>query len=137
MSTDTTICDRIRRERRFGSVRCGIVEGKLSVVETACAFGLAGDSTTYRSISGTEASTIATRVLRIGMAHRLEIMSAPRAADLWQQFLALFYGQEVEFASNTGTFPDSWTPATSATFDMGVLVVGTTTVGCLWVEEED
>jgi len=31
----------------------------------------------------------------------------------------------------------SWMPATQSTFDMGVLVIGATRVGCLWVEDED
>ena len=134
---DIDVCDRIRHERRWENVRCGVVEGRMTVAEVAGAFGLAGDSAIYRSIGSTEANAIATRVLRIGMAHGLEIMSASRAADLWQQFLALFDGQEVEFASNVGTFHDAWTPATPATFDRGVLVTGTAKAGCLWVEEED
>ena len=109
----------------------------MTVAEAARAFGLAEDSAIYRSIGATEANAIATRVLQTGMAYGLEIMSASRAADLWQQFLALFEGQEIEFASNTGTFPNSWTPATPATFDCGVVVMGTAKAGCFWTEEED
>jgi len=30
-----------------------------------------------------------------------------------------------------------WTPATDATFDMGLLVIAPNKVGCLWIEEED
>jgi hypothetical protein len=51
--------------------------------------------------------------------------------------MSLFDGQNLEFASNAGLNADSWTPATAATFDMGVLVIGAAKVGCLWVEEED
>ena len=109
----------------------------MTAVEVARAFGLADDSAIYRSVGSTEANAIASRVLQIGMAHGSEIMSASRAADLWQQFRALFDGQELEFASNTGTLPNSWNPATPATFDTGVLVMGTTKAGCFWVEEED
>ena len=57
--------------------------------------------------------------------------------DLWQKFIALFEGEDTVFATNASTDLASWTPATQATFDIGVLVLGTTKVGCFWVEEED
>jgi hypothetical protein len=64
-------------------------------------------------------------------------MSLARAADLWRQFMMLFQGQDVCFATNAGAEAGSWMPATHATFDMGVLVIAGTRVGCLWVEDED
>jgi hypothetical protein len=64
-------------------------------------------------------------------------MSAASAAELWRQFMALFDGQDVEFVTNTDAGCDSWTPATPATIDMGVLVIGETKSGCLWAEDED
>ena len=109
----------------------------MTVVEIARVFGLADDSTVYRSIESIEASAIATRILCADLAYNSKIMCVSRAGDLWRQFMALFDGQDVEFASNTGTVPDSWTPATQATFDMGVLVMGANKTGCLWVEDED
>jgi hypothetical protein len=51
--------------------------------------------------------------------------------------MLLFPGQDVCFATNAGAEAGSWMPATHATFDMGVLVIGATRVGCLWVEDED
>jgi len=131
------ICDWIRRKRRSGNTRCGVVKGRIAVVEVARAFGLADDITIYRPIGSTEAKEIATRVLSADLAYGSTIMSISDAADLWQQFVALLDGLEVEFFSNAGAVANSWTPATSATFDMGVLVVGTTKAGCLWVEDED
>jgi hypothetical protein len=71
------------------------------------------------------------------MGHGSDIMSASRAADLWQGFLTLFEGQALRFATNAGLPPDSWTPATDATFDLGVIVIATAKAGCLWVEDED
>lgn len=109
----------------------------MNVVEVARAFGLADDSTIYRSVDSTEAESIATRALRVEMAYGMEIMDASRAADLWHQFLTLFDEQEVKFVSNVGTFSNAFNSATPATFDMGVLVMGATRAGCLWVEEED
>ncbi len=109
----------------------------MTVVEVARAFGLAHDREIYRSIGSEEAGTIVTRTLRGDLAYDSEIMSAAVAADLWRQFVALFDGQALEFISNTGVDSSSWTPATSATFDVGVLVLGTTKAGCLWVEDED
>jgi hypothetical protein len=109
----------------------------MTVVETARAFGLADDGTIYRSIARMEADAIATHVLQAELAHGSKIMSGSRAAHLWEQFMALFDGQDVKFATNAAALVSSWTPATRATFDMGVLVIGVTRVGCLWVEDED
>jgi hypothetical protein len=109
----------------------------MTVAEVARAFGLADDDTVYRTIGGIEAQEIATRVLAADLAYGSTIMSISDAADLWRQFVTLFDGQNVEFFSNAAAIPNAWTPATAATFDMGVLVVGATKAGCLWVEDED
>jgi hypothetical protein len=140
---EVDICGHIRRARRFGNTRCGVVEGgRMSVREVARAFGLADDSTIYRPIGGAEADAIATRLLHTDLAYGVEIMSLPYAADLWRQFKKLFDGQDVEFVTNqdatdvaAGSY--SWAPATAATFDLGVLVIGAAKAGCLWVEDED
>ena len=109
----------------------------MSVIEVARAFGLADGSAIYRPIGSAEANAIATRVLCADLAYNSEIMSVSDAADLWRQFTALFEGQDVGFVSNAGAESSSWTSATSATFDMGVLVLGVIKAGCLWVEDED
>lgn len=64
-------------------------------------------------------------------------MSNSRAADLWQQFMALFEGQDVKFATNAMPQLRSWTLATHTTVDMGILVIEATRVACLWFEDED
>jgi hypothetical protein len=131
------ICDRIKRARRAGKTHCGIVKGRMAVSEAARTFGLADDSAIFRSIEKAEADAIATRVLHTDLAYGSKIMALARAKHLWQRFLEVFEGQEVEFATNAGTDAWSWMPATKATFDLGVLVIGTTSTGCLWVEDED
>jgi hypothetical protein len=131
------ICARIRRARRRGNTRCGVVDGRKSIVEAARIFGLADDNAIFRSIERAEADEIATYILHADLAYGSEIMSRKRAAHLWQYFMELFQGQDLEFATNAGPQAGSWKPATKATFDMGVVVIGTTRTGCLWVEDED
>jgi hypothetical protein len=137
MRRDIDICDRIRRRRQSGNTRCGVIEGGMTVADAARAFGLADDDAIYRAIGGMEAQEVATRVLSVDLAYGSTIMSISDAADLWRQFVALFDGQNAEFFSNAAAIPNSWTPATAATFDMGVLVMGVTKAACLWVEDED
>jgi len=137
MTRDVDIRDRIRHRRQSGNTRCDVIEGRMTVTDAARAFGLADDDTIYRTIGGMEAQEIATRVLTADLAYGSTIMSISDAADLWRQFVALFGGQNVEFFSNAAAIPNAWTPATSATFDMGVIVMGVTKTGCLWVEDED
>ena len=131
------ICDRIRRARHVGKTHCGIVSGRMNVVEAARTFGLADDSAIFRTIGRVEADAIATRILHTDLAYSTKIMALARAAHLWQRFMEVFEGQDVEFSTNAGTDACSWMPATNATFDLGVLVIGTTSTGCLWVEDED
>jgi len=136
MNQGADICDRIRRERRAGSTRCGVIAGKMTVAEAARAFGLADDAM-YRSIDRAEADGIATRVLAVDLAYDSQIMGSSDAAELWRKFMALFVGQNVEFVTNASAQPGAWSSATPATFDMGILVIGANKAGCLWVEDED
>jgi hypothetical protein len=132
------ICEQIRAERRFGKILCGVVDGRMTIIEVARAFGLADDSAIYRPIDRTGADTLARRILQTDLAYRSEIMDASRAARLWEQFMAMFDEQDVKFATNVISPTNwNWAPATSATIDMGVLVIGSARAGCLWVEDED
>ena len=131
------ICDRIRRARLAGKTHCGIVNGRMAVVEAARTFGLADDSAIFRSIGPAEADAIAIRILHTDLAYGSKIMALARATHLWKRFLEAFEGQDVEFATNAGSDACSWMPATKATFDLEVLVIGTAMAGCLWVEDED
>ena len=77
----------------------------MTAVEIARVFGLDDDGTVYRSIERAEANAIAARILCADLAYDTKIMSVSRAGDLWRQFMMLFDGQDVEFASNIGTVP--------------------------------
>jgi hypothetical protein len=138
-NVDTTpgICQEIREARCVGSTRCGIIDQQLSIIETARAFALADDITIYRFIEKQEADAIAIQLLHVDLAYGTTIMSLGRARELWQRFLTLFDRQLASYATNTNSVLTSWMPATKATFDMGVLVLGTTRIGCLWIEDED
>jgi hypothetical protein len=74
------------------------------------------------------------------MAYSYPMMSVERAKELAEQFLEQF-GAVAKFYSNgwTGweTGSTGWSPATDATFDTGVLIIGNDRSGCIWVEDED
>jgi hypothetical protein len=133
------VCGQIRAERRVGITRCAVVDGQFSLIEAARYFALADDPDIYRDIERPEADAIAARVLQTDLAYGLPIIGAARASELWTTFMALFDGQDPKLATNTVAESGaiSWTPATEATFDMGVLVIGASKAGCLWVEDED
>ena len=109
----------------------------MNIVEAARAFGLAVDKAIYRSIDRKEAEQIATRILQTNLAYGTAIMSHMSAKELWRELIAQFTEQPIEFATNAGVQPASWTPATQATFDMGVLMISSSAAGCPWVEDED
>jgi hypothetical protein len=109
----------------------------LGLPKAARAFGLIDSNAIYRPIRRDEADVIATHILQADLAYGSQIMSVSRALQLWQQFMAWFDDKAVKFATNAAEGLNAWTPVTGATFDMGVLVIGATKVGCLWVEGED
>jgi hypothetical protein len=131
------IFNQIQSERRWGRTKCGVIVGQLAPVDVIRAFDLSSDIAIYRPIERAEADAIATHILRIDLAYGRTNMTSSRAAELWQAFMETFEGQDVGFATNAGTGMQSWAPATEATFDMGVLVIGTKAAGCLWIEDED
>jgi hypothetical protein len=141
------ICEQIRAERAAGITRCFVLARAMNVREAARAFGLCDDVATYRVIQKAEADTIACQLLQTSLAYRTALMTAARASQLWEQFLELFAGQAIQFATNLGEVSGcfdlssehafSFSPATTATLDLGVIVLGTSNTGCLWVEEED
>jgi|KBSSwiStaDraftv2_1062776.scaffolds.fasta_scaffold76394_3 hypothetical protein len=132
----SAICSEIRRARWVGHTRCDVIEGRINLIEAARAFNLADDDTVYRSVGAEEACALAIHLLHTGLAHPGEIMSVERATELWREFIGLFAGQDVQLLTNT-LHSTRWTPATDATFDMGLLVIAPNKVGCLWIEEED
>lgn len=96
------------------------------------------DEAVYREIDRSSAHNILTSVLHTDLAYGVESMPLVRATELACQFIELF--EEARYYTNgliPRQAPCGWNPATQATFDTGVLVIGRVSSGCLWVEDED
>ncbi|MGN6368901.1 MAG: hypothetical protein ACTHN5_11635 [Phycisphaerae bacterium] len=135
------VVDDILAERNCGVVHCGVSRvAQKDVLELARAFGLHDDPSAFAPITASNAAALAASILHKDMAYSHQIMAEERAKELAQQFLEQF-GAEAKFYSNgwTGweTGSTEWNPATDATFDTGVLVIGKDRSGCIWVEDED
>lgn len=123
------VSDDIVAARCYGMVRCG--ESSLSaptVEELATEFGLFFDASCYRDIDEVSARMSIQNILHRDMAYGDEVMAEQQAKQSTDRFFAQF-GNGVRFCTN------NWCPATNATFDEGVLVIGSQRSGCLWVEE--
>lgn len=134
------VWDEIKHKRDCGVLHCGILEElSLSVSAVAASFKLHPDPNNYREITPTQARAIAVRILHRDLAYAQEIMTLASARRLAEAFMALF--QEARFYTNGDFHLDSpshaWNPATSATFDTGIIGIGAYRSGCLWVEDED
>lgn len=112
----------------------------MTLVELATRFGLIFASDTYREISKDQAEAVAKRVLYCDLAYDSEIMTTTAAQALASRFLDCF-DESTQYYTNGDYYANgsshSWNPATTATFDTGILVIGKSRVGCLWVEDED
>ena len=112
----------------------------MSVTDVARAFGLSTDPSCYHEVVESTARAIAVHVLTRDLAYHSEVIPTDDALELVSLFFELCRGPSGRFFSN-GDFslkpPASWIPATEATFDTGVLIVGSARSGCLWVEDED
>jgi hypothetical protein len=132
--------DDIVRRRNCGRVHCGIDGGATSVADVAQAFGLSPDPACYHEVTEATARAIAITILRRDLAYSAELLSSEAATELAAEFFQRSYSPGCRFFSN-GDFsqdpPTSWMPATSATFDTGVLVLSAARTACLWVEDED
>jgi len=117
--------------RRFGVVHCGVSSLPApTITDLAREFGLRGDAECYREIDEASARLSIRRLLHRDLAYSAEVMPEQQAEQLTEQFLA-------QFGSGARFFTNNWCPATNATFDEGVLVMGPDHSGCLWVEDED
>jgi hypothetical protein len=131
-----TIADEIIRVRDCGVVHCGVsVVRHADILQLAEEFGLHGKREAFSEITATAARALIEQVLSRDLAYRAAVMSAERAAELAERFLPQF-GDRAKYFSN-GSCHGGWIPVTDATFDTGVLIIGTDCSGCLWVEDED
>ena len=137
------ICEKIMKAR--GSCIVEIKEVSVSSVESAAKlFGLSDGDEIYKKIDRLEAREVLKNVLHKDMAYRVKIMSSEKAKNLSEEFLTKF-DDRAEFYTNgeygkSRKSPDvgpSWSPATEATFDTGVIVISSKIVGCAWFADED
>ena len=139
------ICTQIKAARDCGVVHCAYLRGSLSLLELAERSGLAATSETYREIPAATARWLAVRILTHDLAYKCDLLPPAIAERLVETYLAAFASPGHRYFTNTQGDPssadrfwcESWAPATQATFDTGVLILGPTMAGVLWVEDED
>ena len=135
------VVDEILAARCYGVVHCGVSRfAHKDVLALATEFGLHDDPSAFEPVSASDALAIVASILHKDMAYSHPMMAEERAKELAERFLEQF-GAEAKVYSNgwTGweTGSTGWNPATDATFDTGVLIIGNDRSGCVWVEDED
>ena len=135
------VVDDIVAERNCGVVHCGVSRfAHKDILELAREFGLHDDPSAFVPITASNAVALVASILHEDMAYSHPMMAEERANELAEQFLEQF-GAEAKLYSNGwtgwGTGSVGWEPATDATFDTGVLIIGDDRSGCIWVEDED
>jgi len=125
------VSDDILAARRCGVVHCGVSSLPAPTVnELAREFGLRDDAECYREIAKPSARLSVRQLLHRDLAYSAEVMPQEQAEQLTERFFE-------QFGPGARFFTINWCPATDATFDEGVLVLGPQRSGCLWVEDED
>lgn len=148
----------IEKERIYGQLFCGsiaedqyellgvtLVEHAESVPAIAAAFGLSTDAKCYTEIDAELARANLVHILHSDLAYDSQIMSLERAEELASQFIQEFGRPPCRFFTNGrfeqdaggGLFLRTFHPATEATFETGVLVLGSAESACVWVADED
>ncbi len=135
------VVDDILAERDCGVVHCGFSRfAHKDILELAREFGLHDDPSAFAPIDASNAAALVASILHKDMAYSHPMMLEERANELAGQFFEQFGAGATCFSNGwTGweTGSTGWHPATDATFDTGVLVVGHDRSGCIWVEDED
>ncbi|MEM7579090.1 MAG: hypothetical protein AAF316_04425 [Cyanobacteria bacterium P01_A01_bin.80] len=143
------ICSEIDSLRDCGFVNCGIVDESLTLKQLALRFELFFEPNIYKEINRQQAAVVVRRILHRDLAYDSKLMSQVKAENLTTRFLDCFDIKDTQYYTNGSYYaPEqgfvnnvkvghSWTPATYATFDTGILVVSKSKSGCLWVEDED
>ncbi len=116
-----------------------------SVEEAARRFGLFSSPGIYFEVTAREAEAVLGAVLIEHMGWLRDFMPLKQAARLAAEFIGQFRNEPAKFYTNgeygrpmdaSGHGP-SFTPATEATFDTGVLVVCPDRIACAWFMDED
>jgi hypothetical protein len=107
----------------------------------ALAAGLEPLGRAWVEVNAQRAESVLAALLHKDLAYKSEVMREHTARWLASEFLRGFGRYGSRFATNSSDMPDqmpwSWTPATDATFDSGVVVIGEAGSGIYWVADED
>ena len=108
-------------------------------------FHAIGDS--WIQIDRTEATLIVARILHRDLAYGGEMMEAPIATVLSEQFMAKSFSNTSQFFTNATwaiAGPErgrerirEFQPATNSTFDTGIVGIDDKQIGMIWVQDED
>ena len=110
-------------------------------------FGLISLKENWIAVDGERARHILSKLLHRNMAYGDERMDSSLASEVAKTFLDTFPDDASFFTNGTWdeepqttgatTFGPQWSPATSATFDGGIIVCSKTKIGIFWIEDED
>jgi hypothetical protein len=134
----------IRTERNKGRVFCGVAKAD-AVSVLAGAFGLSAEPARYRETDEILARAIVVGILHRDLAYGTRIMSLARAEELASEVIRRFDKPGTRFFTNgefkldagAGLVLSRWDPATTSTFDTGVLILAPGESACIWVADED
>jgi hypothetical protein len=135
----------IRERRDVGRVHVAVyaLDAGEAVDADAIMEGAGLDPVAEIELTPDDALVATTEVLARDLAYRATIMPHEDAEALASAFLRCFPGParfwtngELLVAHAHGT-SGAWTSATKATFDSGIVIIGPTHAGLLWVEDED
>ena len=144
--TPNDLVQRIKTLRRFGQTTVGFTPNTDSASDLSTAldvivagYGMRGCAD-WIEIDAQEAERLIVTILNKDLAYGVEVMPVNQANLLAAAFMEPFRVSGRYFTN--GTFhkpgnPDGWTPLTDATFDTGVVALGPTVAGILWVQDED
>ena len=121
-------------------VHCAAFERACPTPEEVSAIaGLRGDPEAFREISQADAIEIAALILHEDLAYRIELMPPGDAKALATEFIAQFTAPARYFTNGefVGRSLSAFEPITEATLDTGIIVLGSSSAGILWVEDED
>jgi hypothetical protein len=143
----TTFEEEVQFHRRCGEVICKVAAGSVEDPLAAAKWlGLTDPELALDAIDFERATETAVAILVRDLAYEAELMPEAKARELVGRFLDQCGAEEpgTRFFTNVsdeflvpGRMSWSFSSATSATFDAGILVLTPSRMGCLWVSDED
>lgn len=141
-----SVVTQILEVRTGGEVVAATIDRSFVLAEQAApAFGLSPKAGIYEQISPAEAVEVLASVIHEDMAYGCEFTPLEMARQLAAAFVFSFPPNFSRYFTN-GSFGKprenpsvgpSWSSATDATFDTGVLVLSEGSTSCLWFKDED